>query len=63
MIIEKNLPFEICENCEKFVVDAEEQVISFPDKPSMKKLIVGCKNAWLCKQLKENFLKEKQNNG
>ena len=58
MIIEKNLPFEICENCEKFIVDAEEQVISFPDKPGIKKLIINCKNAWLCRQLKENIIKD-----
>lgn len=55
MYIVKNLPFECCEDCEHFIVDAEEQVFSFAYKPSYKVLTVGCKNAWLCQQLKKQI--------
>ena len=49
MTIEKDLPFEICENCEHFIVDCDEQVIFMGDKPGHRVLKVGCKNAWLCR--------------
>ena len=54
MTIEKDLPFAYCENCEKFVVDVDEQVI-FTTTFSRTVLNIRCKNAWLCKQLKQNM--------
>lgn len=61
MVIEKNLPFECCETCENFIVDAEEQVIFAEGQLSIRVLTVGCKNAWLCKQLKKQI--EGEENG
>lgn len=62
MVIEKNLPFECCENCDKFVVDVEEQDFLSADGHITRKLFVGCKCAWLCKQLK-NQIQEEMKNG
>ena len=57
MTIKENLPFEQCQNCEHFVLDVNEQVI-FSNGLSERILMVGCKNAWLCKQLSENLNKD-----
>ena len=60
MKIEKDLPFDHCENCPKFIVDTDEQVIFADGGYRTRILKVGCKNAWLCMQLKD-FLKEENN--
>lgn len=58
MEIRKDLPFNHCDNCSQFVVDVDEQIVFNDNKPSVRVLTVGCKNEWLCKQLKEEIAKE-----
>ena len=57
MIIEKDLPFECCENCEQFIVRTNERVF-YTDTTSHRVLTVSCKNEWLCKQLKDKLEKD-----
>lgn len=52
MKIEKNLPFDVCESCEDCVLDVEEQIL-FGEKFIERVITVGCKNAKLCKRLKQ----------
>lgn len=63
MVIEKNLPFECCETCQNFVLDTNEQVISSFNEVGQRILTIGCHNDWLCKQLREQFVKEEEGNG
>jgi len=62
MTIEKSLPFECCEECKEFVLSVNEQAI-FNKEIQTRKIVVKCKNEWLCQQLKEKFGNEitKQN--
>ena len=53
MTINKDLPFDLCENCDQFVLDVNEQVLFGDGQFLTRTLNVGCKNAWLCKQLAE----------
>ena len=53
MTIKKYLPFDLCESCEHFVLDVDEQVFTVDDTILTRCLMVKCKNEWLCKQLAE----------
>ena len=53
MTIKKDLPFDLCESCEHFVLDVDEQVLSVDGMIFTRCLMVKCKNEWLCKQLAE----------
>ena len=59
MEIKKDLPFEFCDNCPEFILDAHEQVIFSANIPSLRILTVSCHNKHLCKMLKENIENEK----
>lgn len=52
MIIEKTLPFDECENCKDFIMDVNEQTMSYADGGSHLVLMVRCKNANKCKRPK-----------
>ena len=54
MKIEKNLPFDFCEDCEDFILHVEEQVL-FSDRTVGRVLTVSCKNENRCRKLKEHL--------
>ena len=56
MDIEKNLPFDICENCSEFILDIEQKTLWDWKDNSRLVLTVRCKNAEKCKRL-QNHLK------
>ena len=58
MYIRKNLPMPECDSCTEFILDVNEQVIFHLDRCSERILTVKCKNANLCKRLKENLKKQ-----
>lgn len=58
MKITESLPFNHCQDCKEFVLNVKEQIYYSEDKMSHRELVVQCKNAWLCRQLKEELAKE-----
>ena len=58
MKITESLPFDHCQDCKEFVLSVKEQIYYSADKASHRELVVQCKNAWLCRQLKEQLAKE-----
>ena len=60
MKIEKNLPFESCENCCECILDVNEQILFSYGKNCQRIVKVGCKNATLCKRLKKNMEEENE---
>lgn len=59
MKIETNLPFEFCDDCQNFIMDVEQQVIFADEGFRTRILTVGCKNEWLCQQLKDQLKGER----
>ena len=57
MIIREELPFKHCDKCREFILNVNTQTL-FDTDISTRVIIVGCKNEWLCKQLKEELQKE-----
>ena len=55
MVIEKRLPFDLCENCQEFILDVNQQYIFYGDGGSHLVLTVECRNAEKCRQLKKNL--------
>lgn len=55
MTIEKNLPFDFCENCEDFILHVEEQVLFADERQFGRTLTVSCKNESRCKKLREHL--------
>ena len=55
MRIEKDFPFDICENCNEFIMDVEEKVLFFGMEGSERVLIVRCKHSGKCKRLIKNL--------
>ena len=55
-IVERFL-YKVCERCKECVLDVDSNTVNLFDKMT-RVISVGCKNEWLCKQLKEMHEKE-----
>lgn len=55
MEIEKQLPFDICENCDEFILETEQKTLWYGDGGSHLVLTVSCKNEEKCKRLREHL--------
>ena len=63
MKIEKNLPFERCDNCESFILECFDQTKQDEKGNSERVVNVCCKNAWICKMTEERYEKKYGNSG
>ena len=58
MDIRKCLPFDCCENCEKFILKVNEQAIFTEDRRIENVIGIHCKNEKICKRLKQELKNE-----
>ena len=58
MRIEKIVPYDTCDNCDNFILDAFDQTKTDEKGLSERVINVGCKNAWMCKMVEERYEKK-----
>ena len=54
--VEQQLPFDFCAQCDKFepVMDVRK-IYSMERNFVSREVVLGCRNDWLCRQLKDNL--------
>jgi hypothetical protein len=60
MEINKSLPFEWCDTCPKFDLDAESNVL-FANNKVFRSIKISCANRHLCEHLAEELRRTMQN--